>query len=79
MIGMSAIHVRHVPKEVIAALKERAARNGRSMQQELLSILKAAATAVPAARDEGPLPLVKVRTGGESTWSREDEYGDEGR
>lgn len=68
-----------MPPEVVAALKERAARHGRSMQQELLTILKAAASSVPTEEDRGPLPLVKVRTGGEAPWRREDIYGDEGR
>lgn len=76
---MGAIHIRHVPPEVVAALKERAERHGRSMQQELLVILKAAASSVPTAEDQGPLPLVKVKTGRETTWRREDIYGDEGR
>lgn len=76
---MAAIHVRHVPEEILAALRERAARNGRSMQQELLRILREAAAEVPEPEERGPVPLVKVRTGGRGTWRREDEYGEEGR
>jgi plasmid stability protein len=76
---MAAVHVRHVPEEVLAALRERATRNRRSMQQELLLILKEAASEVPAARPHEPLRLVTVRTAGGGTWRREDVYGDEGR
>ena len=36
---MTDILVRDVPDEILAALKERAARNRRSLQQELLDIL----------------------------------------
>ncbi|TNC26403.1 FitA-like ribbon-helix-helix domain-containing protein [Amycolatopsis alkalitolerans] len=45
---MAAIHIRHVPEATLSALRERAARHGRSMQQELLDILElAAAEPVP--------------------------------
>lgn len=36
---MTDILVRDVPDELLAALRERAARNRRSLQQELLTIL----------------------------------------
>lgn len=78
---MGALHVRNVPESVIAALRERAARRGHSMQQELLRILETAAAA--AEEDEleelPPIQLVTVETDGRSTWRREDIYGDEGR
>jgi len=58
----------------------RASRHGHSLQQELLSILESAA-AEPASSTTAPPPirLKTVRTGGTSTWSREEIYGDEGR
>jgi plasmid stability protein len=76
---MPAIHVRNVPERTIAALRERAARHGRSMQQEVLEILQAAATEV--GRDELPAPidLVTATTSGTTTWRREEIYGNEGR
>jgi plasmid stability protein len=40
---MTDILVRDVPDSVLGALKERAARNRRSLQQEVLGILEAAA------------------------------------
>jgi plasmid stability protein len=75
-----AFNVRNVPEPVAAALRERANRHGHSLQQELLSILEAAAaepvsgTSVPA-----PIQLKTVRTTGSSSWSREEIYGDEAR
>jgi len=67
-------------RPVAAALRERASRHGHSLQQELLSILESAA-AEPASSTTAPPPirLKTVRTGGTSTWSREEIYGDEGR
>jgi plasmid stability protein len=77
---MVALNIRNVPEPVAAALRERAGRHGRSLQQELLSILESAA-AEPASPATAPPPirLTTVRTGGTSTWSREEIYGDEGR
>jgi plasmid stability protein len=40
---MTDILVRGVPESVLGALKERAARNRRSLQQEVLGILETAA------------------------------------
>jgi len=77
---MVALNIRNVPEPVAAALRERASRHGHSLQQELLSILESAA-AEPASATTAPSPiqLKTVRTGGASTWSREDIYGNEGR
>lgn len=77
---MTAFHVRGVPEPVAAALRERANRHGRSLQQELLLILESAA-AEPASDTAAPPPieLKTVRTAGTSTWSREEIYDDEGR
>jgi plasmid stability protein len=77
---MVAFNVRNVPERVAAALRERARRHGRSLQQELLMILESAA-AEPTSGTSTPPPirLKTVRTGGTPTWSREEIYGDEGR
>lgn len=76
---MSAIHIRNVPESTVSALRERATVHGRSMQQELLDILETAAAEPVPQQAPGPIQLVTARTGGESTWTREEIYGDEGR
>lgn len=76
---MAAIHVRNVPEPVVAALRERAARHGQSMQQEIRQILEAAAAGQPPPAAVDPLRLHTVRAGGASTWRREEIYGDAGR
>lgn len=77
--NLPAVHVRDVPEPTLAALRERAARRGRSMQEELREILqRAAAEPVPSA-DVEPVELITVRTSGESGWRREEIYGDDGR
>lgn len=40
---MATIHVRNVPEEVVAALKARAAEQGRSLNAEVVSVLVEAA------------------------------------
>jgi len=63
---------------LVAALRESARRNGRSLQQEVRSILAAAeAEKSPAALP--PIRLNTVRTTVGSRWSRAEIYGDEGR
>jgi len=77
---MVAFNVRNVPEPVAAALRERASRHGRSLQQELLAILeKAAAEPASATTPLSPIELKTVRTTGSSSWSREEIYGDEAR
>lgn len=76
---MAAIHVRNVPENVATALRERAARHGRSMQQELLLILEAAATGDRRGTAVEPVSLRKVRTQTQATWRRDEVYGDSGR
>lgn len=77
---MVAFNVRNVPGPVAAALRERARRHGRSLQQELLTILEyAASEPVPGSDSLPPLRLTMVHGGGSSTWSREDIYGDDAR
>jgi len=77
---MVAFNVRNVPGPIAAALRERARKHGRSLQQELLAILEsAAAEPTPGSATLPPLQLTTVHSGGSSTWSREDVYGDDGR
>jgi hypothetical protein len=61
---------------LVAALRERARRNGRSLQQEM-GVLLAEADESPAAPP--PIQLKTVRTTANSRWSRAEIYGDEGR
>ncbi|MPY96568.1 MAG: Arc family DNA-binding protein [Actinophytocola sp.] len=76
---MPAIHIRNVPEPTLAALRERAARHGRSMQQELLDILENAAAESAPAQPPRPIQLATTRTSVTATWRREDIYDDEGR
>ncbi len=63
----------------MTALRERAARHGQSMQQEIRQILETAATASPPREAPEPVVLTTVRTTVTSTWDREAIYGDSGR
>lgn len=76
---MPAIHVRNVPESVVTALRERAARHGKSMQQEVRQILEEAARTPPPPEAPEPVRLITVRTAVSSTWRREEVYGDTGR
>jgi plasmid stability protein len=76
---MVAFNVRNVPGPIAAALRERARRHGRSLQQELLSILESAASEPVSGSTLPPLELTTVKSHGSSTWTREDMYGNEGR
>ena len=64
--------------DLVMALRERARRNGRSLQQEVRSIL-AAAEADGSTAALPPIRLKTVRTTANSRWSRAEIYGDEGR
>ncbi|MGH3265069.1 MAG: type II toxin-antitoxin system prevent-host-death family antitoxin [Trebonia sp.] len=63
---------------LVTALRDRARRHGRSLEQELRAILDAA-RAGEAATVLSPIQLHTVRTPANSTWSREEIYADEGR
>lgn len=64
----------------MAALRERAERHGRSMQEEIRRILARAAADPVEGSVPQPVQLITVRTGGTSTWGRDEIYGDdEGR
>ena len=76
---MPAIHIRDVPEDVLAALKRRAIRHDRTLQKELRNILGSIAA---EEKPPGPLPPVKLETSsvaGDTTWPREELYGDDGR
>jgi plasmid stability protein len=63
---------------LLRILRERARWHGRSLAQELRAILDT----VENGTSPNPQPPIRVatgRTGGNSTWSREKIYGDEGR
>lgn len=79
MSSMTALHVRNLPESVVTALRERAARNGQSMQQEIRQILEAAAQASPPREPPVPVRLTTVRTAVTSSWDREEIYGEAGR
>jgi plasmid stability protein len=76
---MAAVHIRNVPESVVTALRERAARHGQSMQQEIRQILEAAASAPAPRQARAAVGLTTVRTAGASSWRREEIYGDTGR
>lgn len=49
---MATLHVRNVPEEVYETLRERARRNGRSINAEAIAVLRDA-----AARDSSATPI----------------------
>lgn len=76
---MTALHIRDVPEETVAALKRRAARRGHSVQQEMREALaKAAAEPVHGGRPH-PLNLRTVETGRVESFDRSDFYDDDER
>jgi hypothetical protein len=77
---MAALHVRHLDDAVVAALKERAARNNRSLEGEVRTILEQAAAVGPAGRGGGPqrrLRLRTVRVGRPRAYTRDVIYEDD--
>ena len=61
---MPNLSIKDVPEEVAEALRQRAARNHRSLQGELMAIVKEAAQAVPPALSAQPShPLQGWRRG----------------
>ena len=76
---MAAIHVRDIPRQVIDALKRRAARNHRSLQQELKRILCALAEEEEPKLSLPPIELYMSDAPAKGPWTREDIYGDDGR
>ena len=76
---MKSVHIRNLKPSVLEALKRRARAHQRSLQGELVSILENAARAAPPAEERAPLELITVRVGGDSTFGRDEIYGDDGR
>ena len=73
-----AVAVFGIDAAVLAGLRERAGRHGRSMQQELLQILAVAAAEQDSPRAVEPIELRTVSVGGTSSWTREEIYDDAG-
>ena len=61
------------------ALKRLARSHHRSLQGELSMILQRAASLAPPDDSDGKLDLVTVKTGGATSWSREEIYDSDGR
>ena len=82
---MKSIHIREIDAATLDGLKRRAARHHRSLQKELVVLLKDAAEMAPsqdtkAAKAEEKLFLHTVASGRrDANWSRESIYGDDGR
>jgi antitoxin (DNA-binding transcriptional repressor) of toxin-antitoxin stability system len=66
--------------QVVAALRERAKRSGRTLEEEL-RMIQEAAEAEPQHADLPPIEsqITTVHAGGKQSWSREDIYDDDGR
>lgn len=79
MEDMSAVQIRDVPPEVIAALKRRAARHERSLEGELRHILSVLAREEPPSPPLPPMKLKLSQASPPTTWRREEIYGDDGR
>ncbi|MGH9067714.1 MAG: FitA-like ribbon-helix-helix domain-containing protein [Acidimicrobiales bacterium] len=76
---MTAVHVRNVSEQTLAGLRERAARHGHSMQQEIVAVLDQAASEQGPGQVRAPVRLATVNTSTETTWSRGEIYGETGR
>lgn len=76
---LPAVHLPDVPELVLAALRERARRRGRSFEQELQEILQAAATEKVPRQEFEPLAVTTSRRTATSTWRRDEIDGDAGR
>lgn len=76
---MPAIHIREVPLDVLDALKRRAARHARSLEGELRYLLSMVAREEPPAERLPPIRLHLSAANPESSWSRAEIYGDDGR
>jgi plasmid stability protein len=78
---MPALHIRNVDDAVIAGLKARAARNQRSLQGEVRSLLEAAARSDDqrSGASRRRLRLRTVSVGRDVAYSRDTIYDDRGR
>lgn len=73
---MPAVHIRNVPEETVARLKERAASHGNSLEAELRLVLNDAAAQPQHQRRRRP-NLITVDTGRTEPFSRGDLYSDD--
>jgi len=73
---MPALHIRNVPEETVALLKERAASHGRSLEAELRVVLDDAA-ATPTARKRRQINWPTLSSGISEPFDRHDFYPDE--
>ena len=74
---MPALHIRNIPEETVAVLKERAARHGRSLEAELRHILdQTAASSASDATGSILDRVVTVHSGRAAPFSRQDIYND---
>lgn len=76
---MPAVHIRSVPADVVEALKQRAARNQRSLEGELRTILAAVVQEERPVVRRKPLDLRLSTAQPRGDWRREEIYGDDGR
>ena len=76
---MKSILIRDLAPCTLEALKRLAKMHNRSLQGELHEIVTRAAEFAPPPDIERSFRIVTVRTGGESSWHREEMYGDAGR
>ena len=76
MTPMTAVHIRNVPEETVARLKQRAAANGRSLEAELRIVLDEAALA-PTARKRRQINWPTLSSGIHEPFDRHDFYPDE--
>ena len=76
---MPALHIRKVPEDVVAALKRSAAANDRSLQQELLHVLREVARDAPPAEPLPPVALEMSAARGDGSWRREEIYAHDER
>jgi len=73
---MTAVHIRNVPEETVARLKQRAAARGHSLEAELRIVLDEAALA-PLARRRRKINWPTYRSGVVEPFDRADFYPDE--
>ena len=76
---MPALHIRDIPEDVIEALKQRAAKNDRSLQKELRHILLTLVRQNPPIEGLPPLRLHLSNASPDTDWSRDEIYDDDGR
>jgi len=76
---MSAVQIRDVAPEVLAALKRRAARHERSLEGELRYILAVIALEEPPPPPLPAIELLLSQASPSGNWSREEIYDDDGR